>query len=371
MKFPINIVMISLALISLMLMKSAFAACAFAPNSPRQQVTNVTMPLQGGNITVGSERTLGSNVFTQDFATLTSQAIIKCDSTGDFVKEGSFTTTPKPLSSWNTGFNAGKVYETGVQGVGVVMRIGPNSADNVPSTVKSGCTNNISSCSSNLFQLTVFLVTTGPVSPGIIRGSDLPCVLQKFGLAGQTVDIVRVCMSGVINIVSQTCTTPDVNVPMGTFDVNKTFTGIGSATPWVNASVNLINCPRFYGVAPSQAYGAYYREDGVLTRDFQPQANTMSLGLFPNTDVINSAKSIIGLKSGASSASGIGIQLATGQVGDASPTVIALSVLRTKTLESTTATTYQFPIVARYIQTETQVTPGRADATITFTINYY
>jgi type 1 fimbria pilin len=35
------------------------------------------------------------------------------------------------------------------------------------------------------------------------------------------------------------------------------------------------------------------------------------------------------------------------------------------------STTQTLPLVARYIQTSDQVTPGKADAAVTFMINYY
>ncbi|WP_436411307.1 fimbrial protein [Serratia marcescens] len=41
------------------------------------------------------------------------------------------------------------------------------------------------------------------------------------------------------------------------------------------------------------------------------------------------------------------------------------------TLSPTTPSSFTIPLQARYIQTEPTVTPGAADATVTFNINYY
>lgn len=79
----------------------------------------------------------------------------------------------------------------------------------------------------------------------------------------------------------------------------------------------------------------------------------------------------MGLKTGSSSASGVGIQMAFGEVNDVSPTFINFSSTKNYTMVSSTQNTVIIPLIARYIQTESLVLPGRADASATFTINYY
>jgi type 1 fimbria pilin len=79
----------------------------------------------------------------------------------------------------------------------------------------------------------------------------------------------------------------------------------------------------------------------------------------------------MGLKTGAGSATGVGVQLANGKVSDTSPTFLLFSGVQSFTMVNNNETTLTIPLVARYIQTADSVTPGKADATATFTLNYY
>lgn len=69
------------------------------------------------------------------------------------------------------------------------------------------------------------------------------------------------------------------------------------------------------------------------------------------------------------SAGGIGIQLAYS--GASSLRMVQFSREINLALSAATPASFTTPFLARYIQTEPQVTPGRADATLTFNINYY
>lgn len=372
MRFSIRFIMILSALIPLILMKSVMAACAFAPDSALKQVVNVSMPLVGVITNIGADNADGTFAYTQYYQPTFPIPKITCSSPGQFYQISEFSSRPLPLALWNTGNWAGKLYESGVPGLAVGISVNRASNSMFPASQASTVCTNVSTCSiaAGSFALGMSFLKTGPLTAGgVIRGSDLPCTVQSFGQAGDTVEIVRTCYTGTLVVVSQTCTTPDVNVQMGTFDVNRTFTGIGTSTSWKDASINLTNCPRFYGRFRSGT-DVFYSDDGTSGTG-TPTKNTLSLLLTPNTSIINSASGIIGLSTGSTSATGIGIQLARGQISDPSPVPINLSSLTTKTMENDTATTAKFPLVARYIQTNSTVTPGKANAAVTFTINYY
>lgn len=372
MRLSLRFIMMLSVFIPLMLIKSALAACAFAPDSALKQVVNISMPLVGVITTIGADNADGTFAYTQYYQPTFPIPKITCSSPGQFYQVSQFSSTPLPLSSWNTGVWAGKAYESGLPGLSVGISVNRGTNSMFPASQPSTACTNVSSCSiaAGSFALGMSFLKTGPLTTGgVIKGSDLPCTVQSFGQSGDTVDIVRTCYTGTLTVVSQTCTTPDVNVPMGTFDANRTFTGIGTATPWKDASINLTNCPRFYGRFRSGT-DVFYSDNGTFGTG-TPTKNTISLRLTPNTSIINSTSGIIGLNTGSTSATGIGIQLATGQASDPSPVPVNLSSTTTKTMESDTSTSTKFPLVARYIQTGSTVTPGKANATVTFTINYY
>jgi len=369
MKSSTRITLFISVLVSLMLVKPAFSACSFAADSPLQNMVTTTAPLLGGNITVGPDNADGFTVYRQTYAPTFPSVKVQCDANGPFYTSNVLKNIPLPLSPWNTGAYAGKVYETGVPGIGVVFWY---NGQGFPLTRPGGCTSStVNTCSLQSSNLTwdFSFIKIGPITPGVILGSKLPCVVAGVGQSGSSVDMTQVCFSGALNVVSQTCVTPDVNVSMGNFDVNANFNAVGATTPWKDASIVLTNCPRFYGTI-NTLRETFYSDDGTFGVA-TPKNNTITLSLTPNTPIINAGQGILSIKSTSNSASGVGIQMAYGNIGDASPALINFSNLKSYTMVNNTVTTLKLPLVARYIQTESLVSPGRADATVTFTINYY
>lgn len=94
----------------------------------------------------------------------------------------------------------------------------------------------------------IYIIKIGPVSPGTIKGSDLPSSsMRLIPEGGNTLVLSSLNITGTINIISQTCQTPDVNVPIGQVGINQTFKGKGTASAWQDALIRLTNCPQFYG----------------------------------------------------------------------------------------------------------------------------
>ncbi|QXN65170.1 fimbrial protein [Serratia fonticola] len=368
MKSSTRITLFISVLVSLMLVKPVFAACSFAADSLVKNTVTTTAPLLGGNINVGPDNADGFTMFRQTYIPAFPNTKLQCDQAGLFYIDNFLKNMPLPLSSWNTGSYAGKVYETGVPGIGVVFWY---SGQGFPLTRPASCAGANTTCTIPASNVTwdLSFIKIGPITPGVILGSKLPCVVSSVGQSGDAVDISQVCFSGALNVVSQTCVTPDVNVSMGSFDVNGNFNAVGATTPWKDASVVLTNCPRFYGTLNSQR-DTFYSDDGNYGVA-QAANNTIKLSLNPNTPIVSAANGIMNIKSTSNSASGVGIQMAYGNIGDASPELINFSKLKTYTMVNDTVTTLKLPLVARYIQTESLVSPGRADATVTFTITYF
>lgn len=346
------------------------ATCSFAAGNNRFVAA---VPLQAQNITVGPDTPNGTVLLSHYIggnatAGNAPSPTFTCTSSPtsySILARYVTTSTPKPLSAWNGSPYPGQVYETGVPGIGAVVSYWGRAFPTDRQTIPVGSNVPFTGTVGTEFDLT--LIKIGPVSPGTIRGSDLPSVaVQATPTGGSPLSLNAINFSGSINIVSQTCQTPDVNVAMGTVNIAQNFKGPASASTWKDSSIRLTNCPRFHG---TKFQLRTFTREGSPTNSSTP--NSLELKLAPNTAIIDSAKGILGIKTGAESATGVGIQMAYGSVNDASPTLVNFAGSRSFNMVNNDATTQTLPLVARYIQTGDQITPGKADAAVTFMINYY
>ncbi|MFC0226142.1 fimbrial protein [Serratia aquatilis] len=341
--------------------------------SPTEGALNTTAPFQGSNIYIGPDAANGTVLYNLYFNP-SRRIVINCDTPSTAYRptiNWTFSSTPRPLSSWSGSPYGGKVYETGVPGIGVAVR---NASTAIPFTSNpwGTTTGGISWLAQNGFNFDLVLLKIGNITPGIVNGANLPTVQIYFQtpLTPQ-IGVTTVRFTGTLNITSSTCTTPDVNVPLGTYDANKVFTAVGSTTPWVNASIKLSNCPRFYGTL-NDVQQTYTSPGGSPAAVGPSIANKLNLILNANTSVIDNAKGIMSVAPGSSSASGVGIQMSTGNVGDTTTNFVFFGGAgQLYTMANSTATGFTLPLRARYIQTNASVTPGKANGSVTFTINYY
>lgn len=355
----------------LLFIRPAMANCTI--NVP---TATAPMPLQLGNITVGADLADGTELYKQTYNLnfSSNSLLVNCTGNAQFYGYYSFSNTPLPPSSWSGG-NSGKVYETGVPGIGIYVRQGTNGSitmpDKKPLFPLNGHTGTCTGSSCNPFEgfrrWDIHLIKTGPVSPGTIQGSQLPCVKVNYtnDVPSDENMVQNVCMAGSINVVASTCKTPDVTVPMGSYDVS-TFSGEGSATKWVDASIKLTDCPVYHGHG---GRGSWYVDGRGTNNSGKQTKNSIMVKLTPATTVINSSQGIFGFTQTANSASGAGIQLAYGT--GASPEFVDFGNTKTYEMDIGTTGISEIPLVARYIQTDKHVTPGKADSAVTFLINYY
>lgn len=345
------------------------------------------MPIQLGNITAGSDnfspgRVLYKQTYNLNF---TGRTTVTCTSnTNQFLAVYSYSATPSggPLPGAIGNIPAGKVYPTNINGIGVYIGQGTNAssnADNIVPTTKlaSDSTGSVSGCASgstcsiirNFLRWDLYLVQTGPISSGVLQGSSLPCIQVNYNNTGSTSTedglVENVCITGSINIISPSCQTPDVVVPMGSYDVSS-FNGKGSATKWIDASIKLLGCPIFYGSGSS---GSWYADNSGVNNSGTSSKNSIAVQLTPMTTIIDSSRGIFALAESSDSARGAGIQLAYGT--GSSPEIVNFSVMKSYQIGIGTNGISEIPLVARYIQTDTNVTPGTANSAVTFLINYY
>jgi major type 1 subunit fimbrin (pilin) len=326
---------------------------------------NTVIPLLVGNLNVGQDAPIGTIIYQQYFYPVPALSA-QCGGSASSYQTTfiyRYTSTPKPLVVGYTGQFAGYVYETDIPGVGFAAVNGKLPFPASPASY----TGNPSDSFPVVTDFYIYLIKTGPIASGTIIGSNLPSVATGFTAGENVLTAVTASFSGAINIVSSTCTTPDLTVQMGTYEISQNFKAAGSFSDWRDASVTLTNCPVFNGTLNDGGRTIYYNDGTSRIGNFT--ANYLTLSLTPNTPVIDSANGIIGISGGANAASGVGIQLAYGTTN--TPQLVNFSTQKNYPQPVKYAGNVTIPLVARYIQTGSPVLPGQANATVTYTIYYY
>jgi len=314
------------------------------------------MALRAQSITIGRDVPIGTVVFRQKIAV---NNFVYCTSTSGATSvryDRSITYSNLPaLSLWGTGDLAGKVYQTGVSGLGMLIKDNNGTAPyNISNTygVNTG-TGGLNATNT----LELQLIKTAPtVAAGTVQGASLPIAQYVVGVGGgmtaATFPTANVTITGAVSIVARTCQTPNVNVAMGTHTVAE-FNGIGTGTAWNDFTLALNNCPAFNGV--------YGNTDNSLT------ANSIKYRLDPTAGVDAANPNVLKLNRGTPEATGVGIQIAN-DLG----APLALQTLLPSGIVPTAVegASYSIALKARYLQTGAAVTGGPANAAMTFTIDY-
>lgn len=354
--------------------------CALSSSSPAP--ITATLPLTPANITAGPDLPDGTLLYTGYFKP-TVQPIIICTPTVSgifsFNKYLKILNAPTALTGWtNSKFT--NVYASGVAGVGIVIWKGSYGITPTPYVVQSYGTNATIGMSTTYNIDTSFsfgLIKIGNIVPGTVNGANFPTVISAItnntGVLNFPPDITlaTINFSGTVNVVSKTCTTPDVNVSMGSYAIADYFYQTTNAkTPWVDASITLTDCPRFYGYYGASSEITITNAGGQTVPS--STANTLVVSMQPTTTILDATNGIMAVNSsnGSTAATGIGLQMGWGEASG-TPVPFNFSGM-TYTPSKTGATTVRIPLAARYIQQNAQVvTPGRADGKAVFLINYY
>lgn len=369
---------------------SAWAAVVCSPlnGSPRTD----TVQLSPQAISAGADTPVGTVIYQGRWMSgETGLSVMKCASAVDTVMwfniVWSIDQAPMPLANWSGSPFAGAVYQTNIPGVGVAFSRSPDSEAFIlgqpyyrfPSDTSSPVSGGSYEPYLNNRDIYVTLIKIGTIMPGnySLDAAKLPTpsisitnALSHPATAGLPIKVHIAKLQGQLNVWAQTCMTPDVNVNLGSFDTRAYFTGQGATTPWVDASILLTNCPTFYGF--------YNASNSTLMLNYNTGAqvanstnNSIGVRLTPATSVLDAANGIMAIDSTVSgAASGVGIQLGWGESSQA-PTLFNLSAEKTVALPKDGSPAIRVPLAARYIQTTNNVSPGKANGKVTFTINYY
>ncbi|NVI82502.1 fimbrial protein [Janthinobacterium sp. BJB401] len=172
-------------------------------------------------------------------------------------------------------------------------------------------------------------------------------------------------LTGSIRVVSKTCTTSDVSVPLGRSKIMP-LKGGGMSLPAVNFEIRLTDCPGFPGSIASGGGGAVSSQNGgVIGPSRSP--NTRKIRIDSVATAINASKGVLSLtaEKGKRVATGVGVQLLdeSGQ-----PWILSQDVGVPNLNANTTSLTIK--LGARYLQTAAEVKPGLSNAVATYTLNY-
>lgn len=345
-------------------------------------VASGVIQIQIPNITVGRDLPGGTELYRQEYSA-NSSGFVRCSSASSPLAlsyRGRMLSTPLRLSDWSTGSFGGKVFETRVAGIGVAfMSAGTWLPDTVGTRV-SGCgnTNPCDVTINNIGLYALVLVKIGNViGNGVILGSSLPSIESFIFQDGVSYPYSRVNFSGAINVVSRTCQTSNVEVDMGIHKVSE-FAQTNSTTSWKDFSINLINCPAFFGISPIPGNNtnwtvAINNSNTPSHFEFARQPNSIQVNLIGTVPPISASQGILALNPAGASfgepATGVGVQVA-----NSAGTPVAIGpgawIASGITTQAAEGMNYTIPLKARYIRTTGPVGPGQANATVQFTINY-
>lgn len=338
--------------------------------SPSQKYLAYTMTVPiNTSITVGADTPNGTVIYRSNIIP-DRYSGITCDQPISNVPVILDVVNPKtPLTSWSTPPFGGSVYATSVPGIGVV---GWRNQQGTP--VQTDTLSNSQPGDTLLSTgFALSFIKIGDIAPGEVLLSLTPTMTLDVpslpGYSGFPINLGKVSFNGILHVVSQTCQTPDVNVDLGQREIRQYFKGIGSTTPWIDSSIVLQDCPKFYGTYDDNHHQESW--DGEAPTG-SPGENLLTVKITPNSNIIDATNGIMSLGSSQSdrSAQGVGIQIGWGDAGG-EPVPFNFSLPQQFDLPNTGQNSFRIPLAARYIQTETSVAPGRGDAKATFLISYY
>lgn len=326
----------------------------------------------------GSSEPVGSTLYSGDIVPYLA-VNMHCTNTlvdGGIYINVNYESTPLGVWAGDIGQYSGKIYNTGLDGVGFVVRqIG--SADNtVPFSIKTTINPDQGQGMNfgGLRFVQYLLVKTGTLSYGTINGSQLPTVVYSVEAndgVNTKVDVFRLNFTGTIAVNKPTCNTADADkvVNLGTW-TKSDFANVGSGSDWVDSSVTMVCDEAFWGAGGS--YGRYLTNTDAFTiveSDYNVSSNTnntWTIKFTSSTGLIDATQGIIALdNSNGDNATGVGIQIsASANVAG----VVDLTTGWSGTI-GLGSSAFRIPIYARYIRTG-DITAGSANGKVIYTVDY-
>lgn len=324
-----------------------------------------------GAITVGRDVPVGTKIYQANLTAGGPTINILCNA-GSYFTEAKYSTLPYGASGL-VDPQLGTVYNTSVPGIGAVIGMAWSTpalpADALPvSYTKPTGLGFDNSWGAGWNSFVLYLVkTSNNVGAGTVRASDIPTIELDEVTSNNTSDRLLLLtgqLFGSVQIVTGTCTTPDVPVDLGTHYTGE-LTGVGTTTSsWVNVPIQLNNCPAFFG-----QYNTTTTDGNTGATSGTTLANAISYSVNPVTSVVNATQGVMALQPDGinPTATGIGIQLAN--VSGAALTY-GSSANSNLSLNQTSGSSYTIMLKARYYQTAASTAAGQANGAATVTLIY-
>jgi Fimbrial protein. len=288
-----------------------------------QTLTNYKTAISFGNVVVQRDTPVGTVIATTSHPESGTQ-LAYCTPGGVQYEQMTY------MFGRSAGF--GHVYNTNLAGVGIKGTMwGQYPIDN-PATYQVISTN------ANMYDKfgtsTFELVKTGDITTGSLNSGEVVRVTYDDGGVGMTVSLI----SSSVTVIACSITTPNLTFPIGDVLASSFGTTVGTIPSGAQNTQNLgLNCDAGTNV-------------------------NVSLQGTRNPDVSTTSVLALTGQGNADVASGVGVQL----LYNGSPLVLNNRIV----LKRSSGGQETFPITARYYQTKTSVTTGKANASATLDLTY-
>ncbi|SNY58565.1 fimbrial protein [Enterobacter sp. CC120223-11] len=331
---------------------------------------------------VGNDLPVGSSIYRLKMQLGTYPGVY-CD--GAFDLTSYLRVTNEPLGAptiMTTPNGTGPVYPTNVPGVGVYIWAANQSGGGTSLFSKTSPMPYIAfqHASQGIIRkgptLDISLIKTGDIPSGAsVNASLFPSfewyIPSTTGYSGLPVQLMTYSFTGSLKFTTQTCTTPDVNVDMGSYDVTNNFNAVGTTTPWRDVSIVMQDCPSFTGYYNGGSGNNQDIVDSGAIDEASRQATTFNVSLTPANP---SSNNIISVDNTTDAATGVGVQMGYSTSVDTDPippqTLWSANSNWSVVAPTDGRSTFKIPLAARYYQTASTITPGKANVKIIVNIAY-
>ncbi|MGU3523330.1 fimbrial protein [Enterobacteriaceae bacterium C23F] len=294
---------------------SAYGSCNTNQGGSYPQVMNITLP----DIVVQRDKAVGEVIYTT--STPESNNVLYCNYGGYYSE----------MSMFNSNTNIAHVYQTNVPGVGVSVSTSSSYYEN-PAYYSS-----FTMSSRNVFfaSRTINFIKTGPITSNTLSSGLLA---RNYGDGDKVTALSYNLVGSKVTQLACSISTPTLTFPIGDILASSFGTSVGSTPSGAQNTQNLgLNCDAGANI-------------------------NVSLQGTQNPDVSTTSVLALTGQGSADVASGVGVQL----VYNGSPLVLNNRIV----LKKSAGGQETFPITARYYQTKTAVTVGKANASATLDLTY-
>jgi type 1 fimbria pilin len=361
----------------------AQAAVACSPGEGPYAAQSLTVNISLANSYAGNDLPVGSTIYRNSMK-VSGYPGVSCDGPAKLSNYWTVSNEPagaaKSMNGLSYGSGSGPVYPTNVPGVGVLVFsnnvIFSSSVQAPRDDLVLETAGSTGYGTGNNGTVDIVLIKTGPIASGaLVNASSFPNISWRIpaqsGYAGLPVRPLVITFTGSVQFVTATCTTPDVNVKMGSYEIASNFTKVGSAGPWVDSSILMQNCPTFTGYYADHGTGQTSMGSSTAAGSTR-NPNLFTLSIAPANSVSNG---IIALDKSGDAATGVGLQLGYTpndlNASATSPTTLWTAGAKWNVAAPTDGRkSIKIPLAARYYQNGSTVTPGQANAKVVVNIDY-